>query len=643
MTSVSLDGYQHGTDFSKALAYKYIDEGWRLAPIWWLFPDGACACGDKACSSPGNHEIQHLPNKRRGPTRRILVDAWLRSHPECQIGIVTGADSNIVIIRSYTNGGSEFKGKTLRAENHGWIDYFYSPKKGHRPRRTIANHKNIQVFSDGDIVVPGIWVNWGSSAEILPGEFTEKSSASFREDVELSEYNSDISEVDLAREWLDKCCHEPGEVKSVRGQIYSYNPGTGIWSHLSDREIKSSIQDMFHGVECSKVGSAGTILKYRLNIAPRKRDAVLDAIRYEGRICDDKFFDDPPGGIVFTNGYLNYETMKLEPHSPHHRARFGMDYEYIPDAKYTKWLDYMRGLFLHDDDKEAKIEALQEFFGACVFGKATVYQRALILFGETANNGKSTFIEIVMRALFAPESRSSIHPSDWNRDYYRRSMSGVLINNCGEIAEGSISSPEQFKTMITGGETQGRSVRHDPTVFVPICGQVVESNIMAKTKDYTNGFWRRLMVITFNRRFTSPERKDNFVETMLGYRQCIMAWAVEGAKRLFERGYYILPRSHEDTVDEWRCDVDIVSEFLNNCCRKSAHPDISLHDLYLHYKEYISLASSGTANVLPYREFGKRVRLVSDRHRIINGYKMYAFSVNPKAKWPVYVDPRKSL
>lgn len=77
-------------------ALAYAQRGWRVFPLHGIVR-GRCTCGRRDCSSPGKH-----PLVRRGlyeaTTDLAQIEAWWRQWRSANIGIVTGADSGIVVI-----------------------------------------------------------------------------------------------------------------------------------------------------------------------------------------------------------------------------------------------------------------------------------------------------------------------------------------------------------------------------------------------------------------------------------------------------------------------------------------------------------------------------------------------------------------
>ena len=102
------------TEGALDLALLYASLGWRVFPVHSM-ADGACSCGDPACTSPGKH-----PRTRRGcndassDVKRIRT--WWRKWPAANVAIATGQGSDLVVIDVDPRHGGEDTWDTLKHE-----------------------------------------------------------------------------------------------------------------------------------------------------------------------------------------------------------------------------------------------------------------------------------------------------------------------------------------------------------------------------------------------------------------------------------------------------------------------------------------------------------------------------------------------
>jgi len=70
--------------------------GWAVLPVHNM-ANGKCSCGDPSCTSPGKHpRVRHGVNDATIDPAKIL--GWWRTWADANIGIATGAISNIWVL-----------------------------------------------------------------------------------------------------------------------------------------------------------------------------------------------------------------------------------------------------------------------------------------------------------------------------------------------------------------------------------------------------------------------------------------------------------------------------------------------------------------------------------------------------------------
>jgi hypothetical protein len=83
-----------------AAARWYAHKGFAVLPLHTINEDGACTCGNQACSSPAKHPIASFaPHGLNGAVADIgVVTQWWAGWPDANVGIAAGAVSGIVVL-----------------------------------------------------------------------------------------------------------------------------------------------------------------------------------------------------------------------------------------------------------------------------------------------------------------------------------------------------------------------------------------------------------------------------------------------------------------------------------------------------------------------------------------------------------------
>ncbi len=374
------------------------------------------------------------------------------------------------------------------------------------------------------------------------------------------------SEVEIAEDFLDRLKKAGGgPVVSAHGGLHQYNNETGSWDPLPAELAQGAV----HGYDRAWIqieDAKGKVHNKPMRLSSRQVEGVYRCALRDTETLRPEFFAEAPVGVLLANGFVTVsaEGIEVKPHSPDNRARYPLRYAYDDNIEVGPWNDFMRNLFLGDDDAQEKTQALQEFVGASLVGLATQYARCMVLTG-TGSNGKSTFIELVQR-LFHPATVTSVAPHDWGNEYYRVRLVDSKINTTNELPETEIMSSEAFKAVITGESVMGRDLYRSPFSFVPKGGHLFACNALPGTRDHSAGFWRRFMVVEFCRNFELAERKQTkaeVVEEMTPHLPAALQWALHGAVRLIRRSKYTEPKSHQAAIVRWQIESNSVAAWLD--------------------------------------------------------------------------------
>ena len=338
------------------------------------------------------------------------------------------------------------------------------------------------------------------------------------------------------------------------------------WKTLSEGQLRLSVHQ-FDGA-AYPVGD-GKVGYVRLNKS--RVDSVLSEMRPMAEVAD--FFAKPPTGINCRSGFIRFDGNSrptLEPHNPEHRQRHVLSGGWAPDGSLLQkvpgsLLDrLLKGCFDGDPDIDDKIRLLQQVAGITALGQGTKIRKpkALILKGETAENGKSQILDL-LRSLVPPGASTAISPRHFDDGRYIVKLAGKLLNAPDELGGGAVTS-EEFKKAVTGNEIVARDVYKSSVEFKPVAQHVCATNVLPPFKGgMDRGVRRRLMVLTFNRVIPMSERVEN-IGMRVGEEEAdlLLAWAIEGAKDVLRQGAFTEPASSKESLNDWIVGADPVIAWL---------------------------------------------------------------------------------
>lgn len=127
---------------------------------------------------------------------------------------------------------------------------------------------------------------------------------------------------------------------------------------------------------------------------------------------------------------------------------------------------------------------------------------------------------------------------------------------------------------------------------------------LKKLKGYKVTNWRRIRLIPFNVTIPEEERDINLTEKLKAEYEGILAWAVEGCRLYLQEGL-TPPEEVKQATEEYRQEMDILSEFINECCVIGENYQVLSTALYETYKNYIN--SNGGGTILSHSAISKRL------------------------------------
>ena len=152
-------------------ALGYADRGWPVLPLYGVRDEG-CSCGATDCTAAGKHPaIASGTDHTAASTDHEVIAGWFRNQPDRNVGLVTGARSDLIVIDVDVpgpNGGAN--GLATLAEldqRHGALPktrthlsgggghhlLFRHPGGGRIPSRAGSLGPGVDVKADGGYVV----------------------------------------------------------------------------------------------------------------------------------------------------------------------------------------------------------------------------------------------------------------------------------------------------------------------------------------------------------------------------------------------------------------------------------------------------------------------------------------------------------
>jgi putative DNA primase/helicase len=317
------------------------------------------------------------------------------------------------------------------------------------------------------------------------------------------------------------------------------------------------------------------------------------------------------------NGVLDLRTGHLGPHQKEDYLTKMIHIEFDEDSACPQWLAFLEKIMNGNADL---IGFLQRATGYALTGDCSE-QCLFILFGSGAN-GKSTFLRTVgfltgdygqqtATETLLVKQKGAI-PNDIAR------LKGARFITASE-AEAEQRLAESLIKQMTGNDIiSARFLHQEWFDFEPTYKIFIGTNHKPVIKGTDYAIWRRIRLIPFEVTIPENERDRMLLNKLKGELPGILAWAVKGCLDWQKKGLGS-PQAIVKATAEYRNEMDIVCDFLTECCETGQNFTVLTRDLYKAYKEWCESngdtllkknafgSSLGEKGFVP-RRFGKGLR-----------------------------------
>lgn len=364
----------------------------------------------------------------------------------------------------------------------------------------------------------------------------------------------------------------------VSGMIYAYQEAKGVWNGKPAAEYDTQVEKMFDGQEkCERRSDYLAITQQAYShIAYGKEDFFENAP--VGLACKGLFYH------VTSEGKIEKEELD---HTHRQRVLSPVRPVVGEMSLFNKFLD---DVFRGDPNDEQR-DLLQEVIGSVILGTMARYQKVVLLKGP-GRSGKGTIMKII-EALLPREVCSAVSPFRWDEEYYLATLAGKRLNLVGELPEDDHIPAAHFKSVVGRDSLLGRHPSGKPFQFRNEAAHIFNTNHFVHTKDQSDAFFTRWVLLEFR---NSLIGKDSEIVTDLADRiiekelPAIMAWALQGAKRLEDRGYFMQTMVGKLMMDKWRHRTNSLLEFVldTDACTLGQSRDCQTRrsDFYREYMEW---------------------------------------------------------
>lgn len=320
------------------------------------------------------------------------------------------------------------------------------------------------------------------------------------------------------------------------------------------------------------------------NCTTHERNEVINKLKARtGKDLDE--FDKDYNVISLENGILDIETLTKKDHTPKHLSTVLVSVEYnepkhkIHDEtifediennlKDTLFWKFLKSSFtVNEEFQRESFESILEIT-ASFFIKKQIDEKAFMFLGR-GENGKSVLTEYIIN-LLGSDNVEKISLQALSEDKFMSAkLVGKMANIFSDLNDSSLNDTGVIKNITSMEGIEAQHKHGHPFVLQPFCKLLFSCNRFPKVQnDQTQGFFRRWMIIKWQRNFENDPEKDEHLKDKLKENQeeknLVFSCLIHLTRLLMKKGKFTYSKNWKETQEEWNANADPLNDFVETC------------------------------------------------------------------------------
>jgi putative DNA primase/helicase len=285
--------------------------------------------------------------------------------------------------------------------------------------------------------------------------------------------------------------------------------------------------------------------------------------------------------IDVRNGLYNIMDGSFKPHSPEYISTVQINADFDPSAKCPQFLAFLSSIL-----PESEHALIQEIFGYLLI-PVNKAQKCFVFVGAP-NAGKSTLLSIAQEVLLGSENVSNIPWQALSDRFNKAELFGKLANIFADLPSKNIDDGGMFKALTGEDYITAERKNKDPFNFRPYARLLFSCNDIPKNySDRSDGFYRRLLIMRFDKSVPKAKRDPNLRERIASERDGILLWALDGLIRLINNSYQFGETERtRGELHRYKVESNSALMFLGECCEVKDGAECVREQLFERYRDY---------------------------------------------------------
>jgi putative DNA primase/helicase len=389
--------------------------------------------------------------------------------------------------------------------------------------------------------------------------------------------------LDTAR-LLVKARHTAHGFRTLHHQQSIFSKWVG--THYREHPTEETRADIYGFLEGAATIEAKQMKPYKPNANSVNQvvDAMRAACQLPNNIQAPAWIENaakhPPAGeiIACRNGLLHVPTGHVHKHTPAFFGTSSLSYAYDRKAPLPiEWLSFLNTIWGAD---QASTDTLQDIFGY-LLGFDTDQQKLFLIVGPK-RSGKGT-IGRVLNALIGEDAVISPTLASLQTNFGVAPLIGKSVALIADARLGSRADQHAIAERLLS--ISGEDKQTIDRKFLPAWNGklntrfVIMTNELPRISDSSGALASRFVVLTMTNSFYGQEDRG-LLARLLEELPGILNWALEGWRRVRERGHFDQPDASRDAIQELEDLGSPITAFVRERCVIAAGKTVSPEDLY---------------------------------------------------------------
>lgn len=275
---------------------------------------------------------------------------------------------------------------------------------------------------------------------------------------------------------------------------------------------------------------------------------------------------------IVNNGIYNHETNQLEPFSPDYVALTKIETNYNANAHNViiqspkmnwdliSWIRGLAGETANQYDPDTNTLLWQIIRSAV--NPAGIHQKVLMFYAESGNNGKGSYGQL-LKNIVGENNYTSVSLPDFGTDFGLEPLLDSHLNIADENPVDAYFPDLSLLKAITTGDDVNINRKNRPIISTRLRFTNIQMiNSLPKTKDKTQSFYRRCLIIRFLTSFTNNGEFAAIKQDYLN-RTEVKEFALKKALEMPIFNDFIIPQRSLESLSDYQEANDPVVEFWN--------------------------------------------------------------------------------